>query len=173
MRVEDNIHFEVTDNFIPIKSDGINTLRMTKNELDKLKMSKRRLDRRLNAYALNPTMNEHTIFNYVAYLAHRAMLEFSDDSINNNFTELLDNGYMPILALPTFMKSDAGVNILAKIEAVGLPILRHRAKKLDGQNLEVGEDIWVSKLDVQRIFGIHPRKVTSTDVLWAIMEKTR
>jgi hypothetical protein len=165
------MHYEITDNFNRILDEFKKPLKMDSTGVNKLKSHAKKLDKRLNVIALAPTMDATCMFNYMSLVSARAEELFQDNNMNHSMTELLDTGFMPLVMLPSFMSMDIVQPLVNIAEDRGLRIYRRRAKRLEsGHNIEPGEDIWVSKLDVYKLFNIHPLQASSTELLMRLVQ---
>ena len=79
-------------------------------------------------------------------------------------TYLLDLGYIPVVFLPSCCSSRS-VSMINKLDTMNIPYIQTGAYSFVQNKPSLDYmDAWVSKLDIERIFGIPLNNITSVDV---------
>ena len=125
-----------------------------------------KLDARTGIFVRSPT---YTIDSYIRYVdvLKRVILTPNTGLLlyTRNVLCLLELGFIPLVMPPSFWGDAAHMMILKKLPKE-LPYYTRQAFSLVtyGQIADY-PDIWVSKMDVARLFGVRPESVTVKGVL--------
>jgi hypothetical protein len=106
---------------------------------------------------------------YYNYLETNAMLAYK--AANKAYPAyLLGLGYVPIVFLPSCIIGK-GTSMLNVLDSKGLPYIKTAAYSFTVSKPNMDTiDAWMSKLDIERIFGIPYDKVRSVDVVRRIYD---
>ena len=84
-------------------------------------------------------------------------------------TYLLNNGYIPVIYLPTDVVKanyDLEVKLFELLDCQEIPYVRLRKTSFIDRKIDIeGSDAWVSKMDMSEILGCKPYQVTTRAVL--------
>lgn len=115
-----------------------------------------KLDERLFIISVNNTYDEVQYLNYLNLLRNSSNRMNISGSVVNNFTSLLDLGYVPVWIPPTFFDEDNELadRVLQSIKSKKLlNYIKERQLRLTGTQVSSRtSDIWLSRLDVRTLF---------------------
>lgn len=115
---------------------------------------------------------ESTRYDMELYLNYLNAIQFTlKREMNNNTYALLRLGFIPIVCEPTFTGGVYAKYLIPRLEKSGIPLYRRPPAAFCNNAPEMdGNDVWVHRMDCNKVLGIHKNadQITAEDILIAL-----
>lgn len=112
------------------------------------------LDNRMHLVSFETTRTPKTYLNYFEFFSRISDRESSRPEIQGRYMSMLDMGYIPIIAPPSFMSEEITSMFLPLLQRSGIDIREQRPMRIDGRGFDAKcNDIWGSRMDMAEFLG--------------------
>lgn len=134
--------------------DNGKPVKLTINDAKKVFGEDVKLDNRLFILSVNNTYDREEYLNYLNFIRTASNRSNISASVVNNFTTMLDLGYVPIWMPPTFF-NEGPDKVINALSSKGLTdYVREKPLRLTGTQVNSKPtDVWLSRLSVGKIFN--------------------
>jgi hypothetical protein len=132
------------------------------------------IDNRLRLVSFDTTNDISTYVNYFDLFSRISDREASRPEMTGRYVSMLDMGYVPIVASPSFLAEEMYTQFIDIIKASKIDYRELKPMRIDGRNFDAkADDIWGSRMDIAKYLNCSLPEVKPLTFLFEVMKRCK